>query len=270
MRLYQERGAAARRDFVVTDYHVDERGHMLAEIPLQGPCGGEGGEACHVVLDHFRDRKTGPEHPLAVLRCTTHKRAFTVYPPGHVPYGREAIVRISPDGSLLDTTEESHGDAVSALFADTWFQAALDGARGLYWNPYPPEGTDFKWWSTQSRRLGKATQWFGVSPDMPEALRELICEALDVDLLLLRTASQGIVTGPGYRSRAEGVRRVLAELVRGPCILERMLLAGHMAGLWGRPLRWDACARILRSPPFQARGSPPADTPGPPEGPPRN
>lgn len=256
----------------MTDYHVDDQGRMVAAMPSQCPCAGEHVEACHVVVDHFRERKTGPEHPLAVLRCTTHGRAFTVYPPGHVPYGREAIVRIAPDGSRLDAAEGNPPlrDTVSSLFADTWFQAALDGARGVYWNPYPPDGTDFQWWSTQSRRLEKATQWLGVAPGMPEALRELISAAIEVDLLRLRTASQGIATTPGYRSRGEAVRGVLAEVVRGPCILERMLLAGHVAGLWGRPLRWDASAHILRSAPFPAREIPPADTPGPPGLPPRN
>jgi hypothetical protein len=170
----------------------------------------------------------------------------------------------------LDAAEENEGEAVSSLFSDTWFQAALDGARGVYWNPYSPDGTNFKWWSTQSRRLGKATQWLGVAPDIPEAERELISEALDVDLLFLRTASQGIVTAPGYRSRAKAVCNVLTALVGGPCILERMLLAGHVAGLWGRPLRWDAFAHILRSPPFPIRRSPPADPRGPPERHPRN
>jgi len=243
---------------------------MLADIPTQGPCAGESDDPCRVVIDHVRDRKTGPEHPLVVVRCLTHGRGFTLYPPGHVPYGREVIMHIAPDESPLDRGERESPDLVLNLFEDTWFQAALDGAQGVYWNPYLPDGTDNKWWGTQRRRLHRAVDWLGLAPDTDEAIRALISEALDVEHLLLRETSHRIEFSPGYRSRAEAVHTVLDALSHGPCILDRMLLAGHVAGLWGRPLRWDDTARILRSPPFLVSGNPTADTPGTDVGHPRN
>ena len=40
---------------------------------------------CRVVLDHLRDRSTGPCVPLRVCRCPAHARAYTLYPPSFGP-----------------------------------------------------------------------------------------------------------------------------------------------------------------------------------------
>ena len=46
--------------------------------------------AALLVVHHLRERKTGPQIPVTVVQCRTHRRAFTIYPLGHVPYGRLA------------------------------------------------------------------------------------------------------------------------------------------------------------------------------------
>ena len=59
-------------------------------------------ETCSLSIDHYRDRKTGPGFPLAVVGCRRHPICrFTLYPPGHIPYGRQAVVSCSPLGPLL-------------------------------------------------------------------------------------------------------------------------------------------------------------------------
>ena len=148
-------------------------------MPAYGPCGLGAGDACHLVVDHHRPRKTGPCFPLAVLRCTTHGRAFTLYPPGHVPYGRRAIAPVAADGSLVraDDLDEARprgaGHEVepdeqvvspeALAFSGTVFDAALDAACGRIWQrDHLPGGTD-RWWSTQGRWIERALLLLGLA-----------------------------------------------------------------------------------------------------------
>jgi hypothetical protein len=43
--------------------------------------------ACVLVVHHTCERKAGPQIPVTVAQFRTHRRAFTLYPLGHVPYG---------------------------------------------------------------------------------------------------------------------------------------------------------------------------------------
>ena len=74
---------------------------VLPELPTVGPCRDWDERACHIYFDHDRDRKTGPDFPLRVARCVTHKKGFTIYPPGYAPYGRQRLAPVAPDGSLV-------------------------------------------------------------------------------------------------------------------------------------------------------------------------
>ena len=82
-----------------------------------------------VWVDHVRERKTGPCFPLTVLVCGTHEVGFTLYPPGHVPYGRAAVARVAPDGrAIID------GPSGAEVFDGTVFAAALDASKGTAWD----------------------------------------------------------------------------------------------------------------------------------------
>src|SRR4051812_12975097 len=89
----------ARRAFTVTPYAADAAGGMIASMPSICPRHEAGAAPCCLWVDHRRDRKTGPLFGLTVARCGPHRRAFTLYPPGHVPYGRVAIAPVSSDGA---------------------------------------------------------------------------------------------------------------------------------------------------------------------------
>ena len=60
---------------------------------------------CRLKKHSFRARKTGPKFPLRVMYCHTHQRYFTVYPMGHIPYGRESVVALDPQGCPRDGEE---------------------------------------------------------------------------------------------------------------------------------------------------------------------
>jgi len=76
---------------------------------------------------------------------------------------------------------------------------------------------------------------------------------LNVALLLILEKRSRIKARPGYRSCGDAVVSVLKAMVRvrGSPVVERLLLAGHIAGLWGVPLWWDADSGIIREVPFR-------------------
>ena len=176
MQSYFQPAASASRPFIVTPYRVED-GVLVPVVPDR--CiAGEPGIGCWIVLDHWRDRKSGPCFPLAVMRCAVHEVAFTLYPCGHVPYGTAAVAPVGPAGEELDPG------------VCTMFEAASDAAGGRAWSREtprdeqgrllePPEG----WWSTQGRRIELATRIVGVAPEVGDRDRERIAEVLGVELL---------------------------------------------------------------------------------------
>jgi len=109
------------------------------------------------------------------MRCEVHgRRGFTLYPPGHVPYGRKAIATVSPDGQCWRSGPER--------FCGTVFEAALDAAQGQAWPRESGDGGD-RYWPSMWRRLAEAEVWLGVSPGLDERRRERCAAALSVDLL---------------------------------------------------------------------------------------
>lgn len=259
---------AAARPFVVTPYLPNDDGELCPSMPAYGPCGLGDEGACRLVLDHHRPRTTGPCFPLAVLRCTVHGCGFTLYPPGHVPYGRRAVAPVATDGSRVRVDdaddvkphgagrEEPDEQAVSPealAFSGTMFDAALDAARGRIWQrDHLPGGTD-RWWSTQGRWIERALRLLGLGPDQSVALRHEVAELLAVDTLMLHElASMQLGEQAGYRQRGQAICQVLAALPLVSAFLaERLCNCGHLCGLWGMPLRWEPQARALRQQPFR-------------------
>ena len=186
-------------------------------MPDVGPCSLQGSPSCSIALHHIRQRLTGPCFPLSVVRCQTHGVTFTLYPPGHVPYGRKAI------GSAVPTVAMTGADA----FVGTIFEASLNASRGSPWPRVSPGGSD-QWWGTQRQYLQVAMHLCGVAPEMSTTLREILASALQVEMLLLLDASAAIRVRPGYQSRGQAVRTVLEQLPSGPCAVERLCVSGHL------------------------------------------
>lgn len=169
-----------------------------------------------------------------MARCHEHGLTFTIYPPGHVPYGRAAVV---PD-------DAAGREARTASGARTWgrtiFEAALDAATGVRWPGSDGTPADRR---TQGRWLERGATLLGLDLGLGERTRERIASALDVPLLRLRDLpSASLWAGGSWTDRGRALEAVL-EQVREPA---RLLVAGHVAGLWGRPSRWDPGGRTLR------------------------
>lgn len=214
---------------------------------------------CRLVIIRFRERKTGPCFPLAVVCCAPHGTTFTLYPPGFAPYLRQPVVTCAPDGSkvAMDSAEPP-SDPLRASFAGTLFDAALDAAEGIAWERCSSQNAipDF-YWGNQGRRLEETSRIVGVAMDLDDGLRDQISQALSVDALIVREHAKALKTRSGYRGVGAAIVAVLRALGRWTTAALRILTAGHLAGRFGKPLEWDPRRRCLRSLPFPPPGTAP-------------
>jgi len=260
------------RPFVIAAYRADARGVLTPDAVRQCPY--SDGSPCRIQRHHVRDRKTGPQHPLAVLECQTHGHAFTVYAVGHVPYGRQAVAPVTEDGIVLRRAADEAVDSASRPLAweQTLFTAALDASRGQAWPreawPWGEAGASVRdapgRWATQLRWMRRCEDLLGLAPAMAPSTREQLAWQLGVPCLVLITASQSLAGSRGYRARGQIIVRVLQQLPVRPRLVDDLVAAGTVAGLWGRPSRWDpggAGGGVLR-PVFRDAGTPGA----PPQG----
>jgi len=229
---------------VIAPYVDGEGGIPAVKMPAQGPCREFSDVPCRLSIDHLRRRKTGPEFPLAVLRGRSHgRRAFTAYPPGDVPYGRQRIAPVAPDGRVVHVEST---DSIAA-YAETAFAAATDAADGRAWS----RTERGPWWSVQGRWLARLVRWVGVAVELDERARGALAALLGVAQLVLLEQMKRIAAHAGYRQRGRAVVCVLARLGSGASVADRLVAAGAEVGLWPRALRWHPDVEQLRAVPFR-------------------
>ena len=188
-------------------------------------------ETCSLYIDHHRPRKTGPCFPLAVVGCSRHRLGcYTLYPPGQVPHGRQAVVSCSPAGPLLRNADGQ------PLWHATVFAAALDAAAGVWWRADSP-ADDARRRRTQGRHLQVAGRLLGIHPDVDSRTRERIATRLRVPTLILRSAARAWTRS--WRAQGNAILTVLQALALDEALADRLLSAAMVADLWPRPQRWD-------------------------------
>ena len=241
------------RSFLISPYVLRNERFVPKGRPAECPSSrtDEEGKACLTRSHHWRVRVTGPKHPILVMSCKTHKTFFTIYPSGFPPYQRLAVADTEYGSSGLSKNSEGDQDSLGA-FKDSLFGAAIDAADGKPWLRVWVDGPR-KWWETQRRYLAKALALFSLALRLMQAACSEAADILDIALLLILEKRSQIKNQPGYRSCGDAVVSVLRAIlrVRGSPVVERLLLAGHQAGLWGAPLWWDAASGIIREVPFR-------------------
>ena len=190
--------------FAIAPYEADDTGVLHVVLPERRVFA-TAAETCSLFVDHYRDRKTGPCFPLAVVGCTRHPLGrYTLYPAGHVPYGRQAVVPCSPSGPLL--RDRTTGQAV---WQATLFDAATDAADGQRW-PADSPAEDERRRRTQGCRLDLAGKLLGVHPELNARTRERIATHPRVPTMTLRTAAGQWATS--WMTRGAAVLAVLRAL----------------------------------------------------------
>ena len=213
MRVSARLRSRASQPFVTTVYRLLASG-VEAHVPKRGPCWKETA-VCQIGLHHYRTRKIGvPWKWLAVMRCEVHRRAFTAYPPGHVPFGRVPLVGIAGD--------------------ETIFLAATDAGRGTRW---PRSAAPVGVRSTQRRRIRRAAELLGL---LGESGAELAAAVAHLAAGELVETVRRLAESTDLSAWGREVARVVEEARQrsGPALMDRLAVLGHVAGLWGRPYRW--------------------------------
>jgi len=164
-----------------------------------------------------------------VAYCQTHDRYYTVYPPGHVPYGRVAI------GPKPDA-----GEGGLAAWRGTLFEAVVCEA---WLRDYVYSGGTS--WQTHRRRLVRCGDLVGLRGD--ERVGESIAAMLDVPLHVHAAARLEFQRG-GVSSQRSALRSVLESVEVSPRLWRVLTRAGHVAGLWGGMWEWGRVGPLL--PPF--------------------
>jgi hypothetical protein len=220
------------RPFIVTAYVSGDDGRMIPERPRACPWAPTS-DGCRIDVEHWRPRKTGPEHPLLVVSCRDHGRAFTLYPCGHVPYGRVAIAPVREDGTPLRDTN----------WAVTVFDAAIDARANQLWQRERPEhreiAADEHHRRTQGRWLERCELLLGVRPVLSISAQSMIADRLGVSTLELRDVQRMLEGKKRVQERGDLVFELLAKITVRPSTLDAMLIAGALAGAWGPPIRWE-------------------------------
>ncbi|MCP4600792.1 MAG: hypothetical protein GY847_09715 [Proteobacteria bacterium] len=231
------------RIYVISEYHADDEGKFMPELPDFGPCHIWDDCPCKLVIHHFRDRKTGPPFPLSVVRCETHDKAFTIYPPGHYPYGRQLLAPVAPDGGLI--MEKSGVER----FEGTLFDAAMDAARGHVWPNVSMEGSLTPRLGAQNRHLSRIALMLGIQPGLHERLREDSARVLELSGQLLLDSAALIKERPDARSQGKAICCILNVIENSTSLFERLAEAGSNVCLWPPPKRWNPRLRNFQSSP---------------------
>jgi hypothetical protein len=197
-----------------------------------------GMDACKVVANGWGARDTGPRHPLRRVKCH-HGPGYRLYPPGYAPYQRESVAPVDSVGEmvLIGVEDESESPGMIA-WCRTFFAAALDAAMGTGWSRESPVD-DSRRKRTQQRYLELCARLLGLSHEMEDEVCQRIAASLGIAWLLLsdrRALYQSAVT---YMERGPVIKSVLEKVSVDRSLAHRLLTAGFIAGLWGRPKWWD-------------------------------
>lgn len=211
----------------------------MVEIPVRCPWWEEGFDGCDVKGKGWRLRPTGPCHPLAKAKCH-HGPAYTLYPPGFGPYQRNSVAPVSASGEIVRVgagQDESETPGGLAWYR-TLLAAALDAARGVSWSRESP-ADDPRRRRTQRRHIAIAATLLGLAAELDEEVSQRIAECLGVAWLVLSDQRSACRSAPTYVGRGAAVVEVLELVPVDRALGHRLLMAGFIGGLWGRPERWD-------------------------------
>jgi len=204
------------------------------------------GQPCKLSIHHERERKTGPCFPLWVMWCSTHQRSFTIYPPGHVPYGRKPLIIVATDGGRVLDLENG-----AERFRGTVFDAALDASLNKPWGDKAGVRGVWSPFSTQIHQIQRAAAILGLEPDIHDDQRHAIAQTLMLPSLLLHAGAACFAANSGYQKEGEAICSVLKALPETTSLFERLAETGFQTGLWPAPFFVDPDHKWLRPSRFQ-------------------
>lgn len=244
--------------FLSADYVADATEERLRPVEGIDRCARavESGR-CAISKHAWRSRKTGPGFPLRILQCSTHPHYFTVYPLGFTPYARQAL---APLASFRAAASES--EAISSPWDRTVFEAAVRAAEGdlglrdvIHGDPVEPR------YATGRRRTQRAGLLLGLAAQTDERVAEVVAQSLRLLGLDHQAGRQAFSQARTRCGQGTAIVSMLHVLPTTGALESRLLGAGFLVGLWGRPALWDARTSSRTFPPFAAPSAPPRGPP---------
>lgn len=226
--------------FVVTPYIPDQDGCLRPKVPTVGPCERSDGRPCRIFSDHDRERKTGPCYPIRVVRCQTHNKSFTLYPPGHVPHGRKSVGNLAENGSSI------YGLTGTERFNGTIFDAALDADKQLFWPLDDGDSHVNQSIITQENHINRSKELLGIQPDVSDEQRFIISQILMVSLTFLLDAANRIRGKVDLQTQGQAIREILEKIPPfESSLFESFVAVGTYLGRWAHLHVWDPVRQHL-------------------------
>lgn len=166
------------------------------------------------------------------MQCKTHGIGFTLYPPGYFPYGRKPIAPVGLDGYLLTQ------DTGAERFVGTYFEAAIDAAKGRFWPAESLLGNCEARYQTQTRHINRTLSLLGLDPQLDDKQREAIGYLLDIPGQSLHDRIKSLTGRNSYRLKGLAICDILDQITPGASILERIAEVGAIVDLWPTPFSW--------------------------------
>ena len=252
----------SNRVFVISLYLPDEQNRLVAEVPKVCPNRDHDGEKCRIRINHYRQRKTGPCFPLTVVECRTHALRFTLYPPGHVPYGRHPLntdITITGENITFEVAGPSPADVLPAVYQNSFFEAALAANSQKIWLEESMWGSLEPRFITQLRQLDRALRLLGLHSELTPRQIEEITEILDLSGQRVADGRSRLGYQPTVKYQGQVICQLLKAIPYTQSLFERLAHAGSTAKLWPIPHFWNGITGRLKNRSFHPtgiRGSP--------------
>ena len=166
---------------------------------------------CDIIIKEYRPRKFGPGHHLTVYNCKNHRRSFTVYPEGWLPYGRRPLVG-----------EQSSLEAVN------------DRKSGSIWPEYANNERPTRY--TQSHWIRGWLKILGIDSSLDKIQRHQAAVTLNTSFLTISETAHRVRDGPEVRRgyKLKTMSRLISEtLSLTGANLQMIYSRGLDLGYWG-------------------------------------
>jgi hypothetical protein len=226
----------SKRPFIVRAYFNDAHGVPRPNKPLKCPFFMANDEICVIHVDRLRVRICGISFRLVGMHCHTHRRSFTIYPPGAVPYGRQLLLLVDHAGG------EVFPEGSQSPLQNTLFNAALDASNELLWpeevqlGPLPEGGVAEQSRRTQRRHIAGALRLLGLNTSATLENREVVASHLNIGVTRLEAGAKKVRDGPSLIVQGMEAVQVLEQLSVIRLMMIGLLTLGVNQGYWGPAL----------------------------------
>ena len=196
------------------------------------------------------------------MRCRSHSIYFTLYPYGHVPYGREPLVgNISACGkSILDETSADLGLTRHPSSAQgTIFEAALDASNKKTWPKEGAQGSLEPRLPTMQQKLDRGSRLLGLHETLSSKQWESTSQILELAGQVVIDYRNELKGGSTPSKMGEAIHLLLQMVPQSILLYERFTEVGAIVGLWPTPHFYNSKVNRLKKSSFHRigiRGSP--------------